>query len=124
MSVKWTGDLQMKLAQMDRRATSLLVRVTQYYSLMGEANLKKKARWTDRSSNARNGLTATYQATKGTGGGSTFSIEMYHTVPYGFWLETRNFSRKGRLAVIKPTIDYIGPKFFVAAGKVIGRSYS
>jgi hypothetical protein len=122
MSIKWTGDLASKLQGGERKAFQYLAKTTQYYSLMGEANMKKRARWTDRSSNARNGLTGLYYA-KG-GASSTFEIDLFYTVSYGIYLEGVRFRRKGKLAVIQPTIDHVGPKFYVAAGKVLGRIFS
>jgi hypothetical protein len=121
--ITWTGDLQAKLASSEDKAVRYLVKTTQYYSLMGESRMKKQARWTDRSSNARGGLTGEYSANVGKGGGE-FAIDFYYTVPYGFWLEVRNFSKKGRLAVVGPTIDYIGPRYRNAALQVLAKVFS
>lgn len=122
--VVWTGDLELKLAGAERKALNYLAKTTQYYALMGERNMKKSARWTDRSTNARNGLTGDYIAHLSPGGNSEFQIDLFYTVEYGIYLEYRNFSKKGRLAVIQPTVDDIGPRFRDAAGKVIVRMFT
>jgi len=62
---------------------------------------RSNAPWTDRTGNARNGLFATSRSGQG-----THEIVLYHTVPYGIWLEVR-FA--GRNAIIRPTIQSQAP---------------
>jgi hypothetical protein len=59
---------------------------------------RSNAPWTDRTSNARNGLFAQSQGELSTG---RIEIRLYHTVPYGIWLEIR---WAGKYATIYPTI--------------------
>jgi len=63
---------------------------------------RHNAPWTDRTGNARNGLFA-----KSRKSGSTYAIDLYHTVPYGIWLEVR---WSGRYQIIRPTIDIEGTR--------------
>lgn len=74
--------------------------VMQYH----EGNVQDAARdgapWTDRTSNARNGLFArAYSTAKAHG------IVLYHTMPYGIWLEVR---WGGKYRIIVPTIQRQG----------------
>lgn len=66
-----------------------------------ESYMKSNAKWTDRTSNARNGLRAVTDFSDG-----SYAIVMFHSVPYGIWLEVR-FS--GRYAIIEPTVQAMGP---------------
>lgn len=63
---------------------------------------RRNATWTDRTSNARNGLTAKYD-----GGRDRHVIRLFHTVPYGIWLEVR---WAGKYAIIVPTIEAEGQR--------------
>jgi hypothetical protein len=128
MSVKFSWDgqrMQQQLAQGNAKALVYLTKTTQYWSLRVEAQARRNARWTDRTTNARSGLSGTYQvAASGAGGGGTFTINLAHSVPYGIYLETVNFTHKGRLNIIKPTMDQLGPQFFKQAQAVIDRIFS
>jgi hypothetical protein len=75
------------------------------------AYARQNAPWTDRTSNARNGLFTTVQHDA-----KTFVLTLSHGVPYGIWLEVR-FS--GRFAIIRPTIDAKGPEVFATAKRLI-----
>ena len=63
---------------------------------------KLNAPWTDRTTNARNGLHAQVGSPDQ---GKSFELILAHSVFYGIYLESR-FS--GRFAIIMPTINYIG----------------
>lgn len=67
--------------------------------------MRSNAPWTDRTSNARNGLFAVYR--KADDGKHT--IIAYHTVPYGIWLE---IAHSGRYAIIVPTLETKAPDVF------------
>lgn len=73
-----------------------------YYEPKVENHAKLNAPWTDRTSNARNGLAARSGST-----GKTRWIVLFHQVPYGIYLETM---QSGKYAIIMPTIDEFGPK--------------
>lgn len=119
--LKWTTDtLSINLAKAEGRAHAYLARTTEYYSLRSESHAKSRAPWTDRSGNARGGLTATPSASIGRGGGGSYSIELFHRVKYGIWLEIR---WSGRYAIINPTIAAQGPKFFSTANNVLARMF-
>jgi len=60
------------------------------------------APWSDRSGDARSGLTGDFEHE-----GENFIVSLYHTVDYGKWLEIR---WGGKYAVILPTIETLGPE--------------
>lgn len=63
---------------------------------------KENAPWQDRTTDAREGLTAAFNPA-----GVQPSITIYHTVSYGVWLEICN---GGQYAIIQPTIERFGPE--------------
>lgn len=91
--------------------------------------MRSNAKWTDRTSNARQGLFAKYQGgqsltfynvAKGgaTNDKATWSIVCYHTMPYGIWLEVR---WDGKYAIIYPTIVHEGKRIMKGLKGLIGR---
>lgn len=78
-----------------------------------ENYMKNNAPWTDRTSNARNGLAArAYRE------GDSIGILLYHQVDYGIYLETR---WGGKYAIINPTIDAEGPRVMAAYNRLLER---
>lgn len=74
--------------------------------------MRTHAPWTDRTSNARNGLFAKAVT------GDAHAIVCYHTVPYGIWLEVRH---SGRYAIIEPTIQVEGKRIMTALNGLLSR---
>lgn len=64
--------------------------------------MKANAPWTDDTGSAREGLDAKVDNKDG-----TISIDLFHTVDYGIWLEIR---WGGTYAIILPTIETMGPQ--------------
>lgn len=81
------------------------------YESIAEARMKTKAPWTDRTGNARNGLSA-----KAIVGDEIDSLVLFHQVPYGIWLEVKN---GGQYAVIMPTVNEIGPEIMKTLNKIM-----
>lgn len=73
-----------------------------------EEYARSNAPWSDRSGEARRGLTAEAETQ-----GQQLRIVLYHTVEYGIWLETR---WNGQYAIIVPTIEHMGPIVMGALG--------
>jgi hypothetical protein len=74
--------------------------VMQYHETTVQDYARSNAPWTDRTTNARGGLFAkAYRSAKAHG------IVLYHTVPYGIWLEVR---WGGKYRIIVPTIQKQG----------------
>lgn len=73
---------------------------------------KENAPWEDRSGDAREGLDADVDWK-----GDVIVWQMFHTVPYGIYLETR---WSGRFAIIMPTLEEYAPR--VGRGLDLGGS--
>ena len=69
-----------------------------------EAQAKTDASWTDRTSNARNGLFGVTEIR-----GNEVIIRLGHTMEYGVFLELAN---EGKYAILKPTINSAAPRIF------------
>ena len=64
---------------------------------------RANAPWTDRTGNARAGLSAKHVAEPMV----KHTLVIYHTMPYGYWLEVR---WSGRYAIIGPTMLNTAPQ--------------
>lgn len=118
--INWTSDkLTPALLNTEPKALAYLSKTTEYYSLQSETYSKSKAKWTDRSGNARSGLSSTYHIDSGSSG-STFQIDIFHRVSYGIWLEVRY---NGKYAIINRTVSYQGPRFFQMANNVMAKMF-
>jgi len=103
--------------------------VMQFHEGRIQSHMRDNAPWTDRTTNARNGLFAkAYEDDGGgpgrdslgrfTGSSHKHGIVLYHTMPYGIWLEVRN---SGRYAIILPTIEEKGPEVMASIRKLLAR---
>lgn len=72
-------------------------------SISAVAYMKVNARWTDRTGNARNGLSTEVEWKPK----ELHAIRLFHRMWYGIFLETR---WAGRYAIILPTIQKFGPE--------------
>lgn len=80
-----------------------------------EGFARTNAPWVDRTSNARNGLFVAHQKTP-----MVFHrLVVYHTMPYGIWLEIR---WSGRYAIIGPTMLHTAPQLAIVLAETIKRS--
>jgi hypothetical protein len=70
---------------------------------VAETKMRNGATWTDRTGNARNGLMAKHDANPMV----DHTLTLYHSMPYGFWLEVR---WSGKYAIIGPVMLEIGPE--------------
>lgn len=113
-NIRWTDEtLQRNLARVPQRAHAFLEQATQYQTLKTETYARSKARWTDRSTNARNGLTAVAEV-----GDKVYQIHVFHKVSYGIWLETRY---GGRYAIISETVIVNAKEFQRLCSKILVR---
>lgn len=106
-------ELRRNLKELEGKADRIIGAVIEYHAVEGEAELKTKAPWTDRTGAARTGL---HTATAHQGG--THTIVFAHSVPYGIWLEIKN---SGRYEVIMPTVRTIGPRVMQSLDGLFGR---
>lgn len=109
---RWEYDkIRPSLKSADQKAQAYLSRVTTYHALRAEAYAKINAGWTDRTTNARDGLIAIARNSK-----DHHEIILYHTMPYGIFLEIR---WAGRYAIIRPTIRHEAPEYFETARELL-----
>lgn len=78
-----------------------------------EAYMRLNAPWQDQTGNARNGLRAEAVHEIGSHG-----IDVFHSVPYGIWLEVRF---EGRYQIILPTVKTMGQELMRQASGMIGQ---
>lgn len=67
------------------------------WEVEAESLMRGNASWTDRTGNARGGLFATHDSEPMV----KHELTLYHTMPYGYWLEIR---WSGKYAIIGPTM--------------------
>lgn len=111
MSIKFTGDLPKNLVRLDPYVEKRLAVAAHAFAPKAEKYMKEHAPWTDRTSNARNGLTARPE-----GKGLEARIILAHGVDYGIWLEISN---SGAYAIIIPSIRVLAPQFFKLAARLV-----
>lgn len=101
------------LATFPAKLNERLALVMRFHEPRVESYMKTNAPWTDRTSNARNGLAA-----KALSEGSTHVIVAFHQMPYGPWLEVSN---SGKYRIIIPTIINQGREVMKTVGGLLGR---
>lgn len=102
--------------QFDNDMQRALLGVVKYWDGRVEAHMKHQAPWTDRTTNARNGLAARGVKESGT----VFSIILSHAVDYGIYLERGTRYMRAR-PIILPTIAIFGPKVMAFTRKLLDR---
>jgi len=80
-----------------RRLYQAVVKLADYFGARIEAYGKTHARWTDRTGNARSGLTA-----KVIPAAAAVTILFAQTVSYGIWLEV---AHQGRFAIVLESLQ-------------------
>jgi hypothetical protein len=80
-----------------------------------ETYARTNAPWTDRTGNARAGLFAKHQAIPMV----EHRLVVYHTMPYGYWLEVR---WSGRYAIIGPTVFHTAPELAKLVTAAVGHA--
>ena len=112
--IDWNpGDLVANLDEFSPRVERALTAIMAFEAPQVEGYARTNATWTDRTGNARGGLTA-----RAFRRGNNFGITLAHGAAYGIWLEVR-FS--GRYAIIAPTIAAKGPEVMHTAADLFRR---
>lgn len=111
MTFRLEGPLVANLTKIDAQAQVGINLAAKYTATQTEAWMKNNATWTDRTGAARNGLRARVFTS-----GSKVAIVLYHSVPYGVYLETR---WGGKYAIIRPALAYGGKLFAETVGAMI-----
>lgn len=102
------------VAVMDDRLDRAVAGVVKQRSHIAVGWMKVNAPWTDRTGNARSGLsTETEHHAK-----KSHTIHLFYRVSYGIWLEVR-FA--GKYSVIIPAIVDQGPKMMATMTKLLDR---
>lgn len=100
--------------QFDDRLDRAVAGVVKQRSHIAVGWMKENAPWTDRTGNARSGLsTETEHVAK-----VHHTLHMFYRVTYGIWLEVRN---AGQYSIIIPAILDQGPKMMRTFTKLIDR---
>ena len=108
---EWKGDLSGNLQTLGARTKNRMVATARYIAPQIQSDMRTNAPWQDQTSNARNGLFAVVVVST-----NAVSIVLYHSVPYGIWLELR---WSGKYAIITPSLAKWGPKFFALLAKAV-----
>jgi hypothetical protein len=96
-SFQWqAGTLTKNMKMMEPKVQRALIALTETYATKIESAARSDAPWTDRTANARNGLTTATEHLP-----TRHTIILFHKVPYGIWLEV---VKDGKNAIIMPTI--------------------
>ena len=109
--IEWSGDLTGNIQTLGARTKNRMVATATYIAPKIQADMRESARWTDQTGNARNGLFAAVKTST-----NQVAIVLYHSVPYGIWLELR---WSGRYAIITPSLAKWGPKYFELLAKAV-----
>lgn len=100
-NIIWDDKLSPNLRVFNTKFQRAVAKTMEFHEPQVESYMKTNAPWTDRTTNARNGLSAKYVKL----GPTLHSIVCFHQVPYGIWLEVAN---NGKYRIIVPTIHYQG----------------
>jgi hypothetical protein len=100
VTIRWTvppSVLGRNIGDYAQRLLSAVFDLSQYFAARIESFAKARAPWTDRTGNARQGLTARAFRTA-----TAVTIVLWHSMSYGIWLEVKN---SGRFAAILPSLE-------------------
>lgn len=106
-SITFTGDLLHNVSEIPDKSKAAILAILEQEAENLEQYMKQNRPWTDRTGNARAGLSAkAYNS-----GSSYMEIILSHSVYYGVYLE---YSMEKRYAIIYPTILSQGPQVLAA----------
>lgn len=89
--------LDHNLKKFDGRARRAIKATMDFQAAKSETWMRQNAKWTDRTTNARNGLFATVDELDR----DAWLLVLSHSVSYGIWLEVAN---SGRYAIVRPAL--------------------
>lgn len=96
-SFRWnTTEFVSELHLFPAKLNAGIAAIMEREATLAEAEMRSGAPWQDQTGNARSGLGATYQFEA-----PSHHLYLYHSVPYGIWLETM---QSGRFATVTPQI--------------------
>lgn len=104
------GDLRIGLDKLDQHVQRAMVAAANFTAPQIEQYMRANASWTDRTGAARSGLRAQVQTSP-----NKVAIIMFHSVPYGVWLEVR---WGGKYAILEPALAWGGPVFVATIARL------
>ena len=107
--ISWSGTLSGNLNTFGAKTKARMVAVAKYAAPQIQSDMRSNAPWEDQTGNARNGLFAKEQIST-----NRVDIVLYHSVPYGIWLELR---WSGKYAIITPSLAKWAPKVMALVSK-------
>lgn len=107
------SDLRAKIVAFGEKFLRAALAVGQLIAAEAEAYAKAHAPWTDRSSQARQGLTGVALQL----GATAVAIVLYHQAAHGKWLE---IAMQTRYAIILPTLVQMYPRVMAAVRAAFG----
>lgn len=110
-SWEFEGDLVARLNQMGPQAKRAMVAGANLTKTQAISHMRSTAPWTDRTGNARSGLNAEVEVSF-----NAVALILYHTMPYGVYLETR---WGGKYAVIRPSIPVMAQLLVTNVGRLL-----
>jgi hypothetical protein len=111
LSMDWRSTLVSAAEEYQQTIRGMLLDLANIWSARLVDAAQSDAVWTDRTANARQGLTAEVIDR-----GDVIEICLFHTMEYGIWLEVAN---DGTYAIIMKTVDRMAPGFFAAARALV-----
>jgi hypothetical protein len=113
--INWeTNPLPGAVMELQAKLESAIYATFAFWTPRTQSYAREHAPWKDHTSNARNGLMAVHTHIAGFHN----RITVFHTMPYGIWLEVKN---NGEYAIIIPTIQHEGPQVMRSLSGIMGR---
>lgn len=109
--IVWKGNLSGNLQTLGTRVKARMVATARHVAPQIQSDMRENAKWNDVTGNARNGLFASVKVST-----NKVDIVLYHSVPYGIWLELR---WSGKYAIITPSLAKWGPRYFALLSKSV-----
>lgn len=121
--VVWRGDdIGQNIIEMGLKLHVGVSAILKYEATEGQNFMRTNAQWTDQTGNARQGLFGRAYTEGAAGGGvarkSAYVIVLYHTMPYGVFLETR---WSGKYRIIEPAVQHVGNNVMQSINGLVGR---
>jgi len=102
--------------EMEHKLDRAMLATVKYWAGPIETHMKHNAPWTDRTTNARNGLFAK----AGRAAKHVFEIILGHSVDYGVYLENGTKFMAAR-PIIRPTMEEFAPRVMATFRKLLDR---
>jgi hypothetical protein len=100
--IEWSGDLTARVNQFGPKVKRAMTVAAKKVAPEAESYMRSNATWNDQSGDARRGLSTEVEVNT-----NNVVVYLYHTVPYGPWLELR---WSGKYQIINPTIEVFAPQ--------------